>query len=116
MPNYELISVDRREARGRNGLFAAEQIEVYGIISSLDGSPEVIVQVWSRRRGGNERAPIQLYLSVDEAYDLGKALREVGGTALQAALQHESAERERRRRDAADRGDVSLLRDTDLES
>jgi hypothetical protein len=68
---YAQIPLGKRNARGRNGVFSSELMEVS--INTETNPATIVIEIWSRRRKG-DAAPIRFELSIGEAANLASHL------------------------------------------
>ena len=86
--DYQQIPLNKRAARGRNGVFDAELIEISVEWQEPEHVPVLVVEVWSRRRAEGQ-APIRFVLSTSEAMVAGESLQRMAIEALQRRLHSE---------------------------
>lgn len=83
--SYNKIVLDNREARGRNGMFNAQLIEVFIQWQEPEHIPQVVVEIWSRRKAEG-KAPIRFQVSMEEAVALQLGISDVIDAAWRELL------------------------------
>lgn len=83
--DYRQIPLNKRAARGRNGVFDAELIELTVEWQEPEHIPVLVVEVWSRRRAEGQ-APIRFVLGTSEALVTAESLQRMTIDALQRRL------------------------------
>jgi hypothetical protein len=91
MMDYQQVPLNKRAARGRNGVFDAELIEMTIEWQEPEHVPLLVVEVWSRRRAEGQ-APIRFTFTTSEASSIQIALSDMieGATRAEQAFYGET--------------------------